>query len=74
VVRVAPDALTDEATGVSYYPIELAITPDLLSELGDLTLVAGMPVDAFVQTGERSPMSYLIRPLTDFFARSMREE
>jgi hypothetical protein len=30
VVRVAPDALTDEATGVSYYPIELAITPDLL--------------------------------------------
>jgi HlyD family secretion protein len=75
VLKVAPDALTDEATGVSYYPVELAISEDALEQLGaDLTLVAGMPVDAFIQTGERSPLSYLLRPLTDFFARSMREE
>jgi HlyD family secretion protein len=74
VLRVAPDALTDEATGLSYYPVELTITEDALSQLGDLTLVAGMPVDAFIQTGERSPLSYLLRPPTDFFVRSMREE
>ena len=74
VLRVAPDALTDEATGVSYYPAELAISEDVLNELEGLTLIAGMPVDAFIQTGERSPLSYLVRPMTDFFARSMREE
>ena len=74
VLRVAPDALTDESTGVSYYPAELAISEDALNELGGLTLVAGMPVDAFIQTGERSPMSYLMRPLTDFFQRAWRED
>ncbi len=74
VLRVAPDALTDEATGVSYYPAELAISDDVLNELGELSLVAGMPVDAFIQTGERSPMSYLMRPMTDFFQRAWRED
>jgi HlyD family secretion protein len=74
VLKVAPDALTDEATGLSYYAAELAITEDAMAQLGGLTLVAGMPVDAFIQTGERTPLSYLLRPLTDFFARSMREE
>lgn len=74
VLKVAPDALTDESSGVSYYPVELAITEDVVDQLDGLTLVAGMPVDAFIQTGERSPLSYLVRPLTDFFARSMREE
>jgi HlyD family secretion protein len=74
VLRVAPDALTDEATGVSYYPAELAISENALNELDGLTLVAGMPVDAFIQTGERSPMSYLMRPLTDFFQRAWRED
>ena len=33
-----------------------------------------MPVEVYVRTGERSPLSYLAKPLTDFFSRSMREE
>jgi HlyD family secretion protein len=74
VLRVSPDALTDEQTGISFYTAELAITEETLDALGDVTLVAGMPVDAFIQTGERTPMSYLFRPMSDFFARSMREE
>jgi len=39
-----------------------------------LKLVAGMPVEVFLQTGERSPMSYLMQPMVDFFNRSMREQ
>lgn len=74
VLRVSPDALTDEQTGMSYYTAELAITEETLDALGEVTLVAGMPVDAFIQTGERSPLSYLARPMSDFFARSMLEE
>ena len=40
----------------------------------DLTLTPGMPVEVHIRTGERSVISYLAKPLTDFFSRSMREE
>ena len=40
----------------------------------DLVLTPGMPVEVHVRTGERSPLSYLVKPLTGFLGRSMREE
>lgn len=40
----------------------------------DLALTPGMPVEVYIRTGERSPLSYLAKPLTDYFSRSMREE
>lgn len=39
-----------------------------------LALAPGMPVEAYLRTGERSPLSYLVKPLTDYFKRSLREE
>jgi HlyD family secretion protein len=74
VAKVSADALTDERTGMSYYTAEIAISEAGLAELDGLTLVPGMPVEAFIQTGERSPLSYLMQPLTDYFNRSMRED
>ena len=41
---------------------------------GDLALTPGMPVEAHIRTSERSVMSYLVKPVTDFFYRSLREE
>ena len=40
----------------------------------DLALGPGMPVEVHIRTGERSPLSYLAKPLTDYFSRSLREE
>ena len=40
----------------------------------DLALAPGMPVEVHLRTGERSPLSYLVKPLTDYFARSLRED
>jgi HlyD family secretion protein len=74
VKRISPDALTDERTGASYYTAEVAIGDEGLHKLDGLTLVAGMPVEAFIQTGERSPLSYLTEPFTEFFSRSMLEQ
>ncbi|MGF1659736.1 MAG: HlyD family type I secretion periplasmic adaptor subunit [Rubrimonas sp.] len=74
VGRVSPDALTDEATGMSYYTAEIDIEDSELAKLEGLKLIAGMPVEAFIQTGERSPLSYMLKPMTDFFERSMREQ
>ena len=45
-----------------------------LSKLGEVVLVPGMPVDAFIQTGERTVMSYLVRPMMDQLGRAFREE
>ena len=44
------------------------------SHARDLALTPGMPVEVHVRTGERSPLSYLAKPITDYFSRSMREE
>ena len=41
---------------------------------GDLLLTPGMPVEVHIRTGERAPLTYLVKPLTDYFARSLREE
>jgi HlyD family secretion protein len=71
--RVSPDAITDQQTGMRYYTAEITIGEEGFAQLEGLTLQAGMPVDAFLQTGERTPLSYLMQPMMDFFARSMTE-
>ena len=40
---------------------------DQLDKLGGLALVPGMPVEVYIQTGDRSPMAYLMKPLADYF-------
>ena len=51
-----------------------ADTAGALAPARYLALAPGMPVEVYMRTGERSPLSYLAKPLTDYFARSMREE
>ncbi len=73
LLRVSADALVDEATQVPYYRAEVTILPDELAKLDGLALIPGMPVEVYIQTGERSPMTYLMKPLTDYFNRAFRE-
>lgn len=73
LLRVSADALIDEATRAPYYRAEVTIPPEELEKLGDLALIPGMPVEVYIQTGERSPMAYLLKPLTDYFNRAFRE-
>lgn len=70
---VSADALTDQATHAPYYRAEVVIPPEQLGKLGELELVPGMPVEVYIQTGERSPMSFLLKPLADYFNRAFRE-
>jgi len=74
VVRIAADTTTDQRTGQSYYLVRIAMTADELRRLGDVKLTPGMPVEAFIQTGERTMLSYLVRPLHDQLMRSFREK
>ena len=72
VVRVAADTQIDEVTGLSYY--EAIMLPDAaaLDELENVELLPGMPVQAFLKTEERTPLSYLTQPLTVYFQRAFR--
>ncbi len=74
VVRVSPDVQTDEATRESYYEVVVAPAPDAFDALPDVKLLPGMPVEAFLMTEARTPLSYLTHPLTVYFNRAFRGE
>ncbi|HLC08014.1 MAG TPA: HlyD family type I secretion periplasmic adaptor subunit [Methyloceanibacter sp.] len=74
VSRIAADLTEDQRSGASYYVVRIAIDADSLRQLQGLKLVAGMPVEVFIQTGSRNVLSYLIKPLEDQAARAFREE
>jgi len=74
VLQVSADSIDDDATGQTYYRAEIALNPGEINKLKEGTvLLPGMPVEAFIRTGERSPMAYLLKPMADYFARAFRE-
>ena len=73
VSQVSADITTDQRTSQSYYTIRIAMPPEEVARLGNVRLVPGMPVEAFVKTGERTVMSYLMKPLSDQVNRAFRE-
>jgi HlyD family secretion protein len=74
ITRISADTTTDQRTGQTYYTTRIAMTKSEIARLGDIKLIPGMPVEAFVQTGERTVMSYLMKPLQDQFMRAFREK
>ena len=65
VSRIAADTSTDQRTGQSYYLVRIAMRANAVGNLGELKLTPGMPVEAFIQTSERTLLSYLVKPLHD---------
>jgi HlyD family secretion protein len=74
VTRVSADTTTDQRTGQTYYTIRIAMPAQEVAKLGDVKIVPGMPVEAFVQTGDRTMISYLVKPLHDQLMRMFREK
>jgi HlyD family secretion protein len=74
VTRISADTTTDQRTGQSYYTVRISMPPEQIQRLGEVKLLPGMPVEAFVQTGDRTMLSYLIKPLHDQFVRAFREK
>ena len=74
VTQISADRLVDEKTGEPYYKLLAKATPEGMKKIANLKVRAGMPVDLFVKTGERTMMNYLLKPLVDHFKMSMSEE
>jgi HlyD family secretion protein len=70
---ISADLTTEPRSGITYYAIQVTLTPEELAMLGNKKLIPGMPVEVYVQTGLRSAFSYLVKPLTDQFNRAFRE-
>lgn len=73
VLSVSADALVNERAQMAFYKAEIALDPGEMERLDGLTLIPGMPVEAYIETGSRSPMAYLLKPFTDYFVNAFRE-
>ena len=74
VATVSPAAIVDPQTRASYYRVTLAVTPAELRRLGAFEVLPGMPIDAYLKTGARTVLSYLLAPMTHQLMRAFREE
>lgn len=74
VAKVSPDAFVDQARGLSYYRAEITLPEAEQAKLPEnIRLLPGMPVEAFIRTGDRTPLAYLTKPLTDYFSKAFRD-
>jgi HlyD family secretion protein len=71
---ISADLVVDQRTGLGQYLVRIAIPDEQTVRLGELKLVPGMPVEAFMQTRPRTVISYLAKPITDQLARTFREK
>jgi HlyD family secretion protein len=73
VSRVSADLTRETQTNTAYYTLRITIPEEELKKLEGKALLPGMPVEAFIQTGSRTALSYLIKPFEDQVARAFRE-
>ncbi len=74
ISRIAAEVTKDQQTGISYYTARVSLADEELAKLGPKHLVPGMPVEGFIQTGERTALSYLAKPFSDQLSRAFKEE
>ena len=71
---ISADITQDQRTGVGYYVARVMLSPSEVERLGEVKLIPGMPVVAFIKTSERTMLSYLVKPLRDQVERAFREK
>lgn len=73
ILTVSADLMHHPKTGIPYYQARLALTKNEIAKLDGKPLIPGMPVEAFIQTGSRTILSYLTKPITDHITHAFRE-
>ena len=72
VVHIGADVSQDDKASAPYYSVRIRVPEHELARLGGVTLLAGMPVEAFMQTAPRTVVSYLLKPFADQVERAFR--
>ena len=73
LTRVAADVSKDSPSSAPFYPVGVTVAKSELERLRGVNIAAGMQADVLIEVGSRSPLSYLLRPLSDQVAKSFRE-
>lgn len=74
IKTISAETSRDEVTGMTYYTARLGLLTGEKDKIGQSILLPGMPVEALVQTGDRSILSYLVKPFKDQMTHAMRKE
>lgn len=75
VVHVSADRLLNERDGMPYYLARIRVTEQGLQDMAaDMELKPGMPAEVMIRRGERTLFSYLLKPISDSFARGLKED
>lgn len=73
VELVAPDKTLGPDGKEEFYLAHIKTTEGALQRMEGLQIQPGMPVEIVVKTGERTFMSYLLKPLSDRVSRSFKD-
>jgi HlyD family secretion protein len=73
VSHVSADVTRDPQSNANYYTVRVSLPGSEFARLGEQRLISGMPAEVFVQTGSRTMMSYLFKPISDQLHRMFRE-
>jgi len=74
VISVSADTFQEEQSGAEYYRARIRVHPEELDKLGGISLVPGMPAEVFINSGARTLLQYLMKPLTAAVSRSFIED
>lgn len=76
VTHISADRSIDEYTGMPYYKVHVKVTPEGQKKVAahKMDIRSGMPVELFIKTGERTMMSYLLKPIVDRAHSALSEE
>lgn len=73
VVYISADRLVDHSNNVPYYSVLVEADPASLEKAGDMKLLAGMPAEIYIEGGQRTPLQYLLEPVTQVLRHAVRE-
>ena len=73
VLYVSGDRIVDREANQAYYTAQIEADAKSLADAGDLKLLAGMPAEVYLKGEQRTPLQYLLEPITQVLDRSARE-
>lgn len=73
VTSISADLVADQPNQPPYYLAQVAVTPEGMKVLGKRQLQPGMPADVVIKTGERTVLTYLLKPLFRRLASALTE-
>lgn len=74
VITISADRMIDDKNSAPFYLVALDMADEEMQKLKSIKLMPGMPAEVAIRTGERTAISYLMKPLTDGVARAFKDD